>query len=101
LRSRVGFGKSGEEEFAMRLALLATLLIATPLAAAPPESVTPAATGARCAPMMPASADKRQPARVRKLGEMPPGKQLLAVVRGIEGCATLAVVRENVGMPGR
>ena len=76
-------------------------LSVTRFIAAPPEAVTPAAAAARCAPLAPVSAPKRQPARVRKLGEMPPGKQLLAVVREIDGCATLAVVRENVGMPGR
>ena len=36
-------------------------------------------------------------ARPRTLGELPPGRLELAVVREIDGCAIPAVVREGIG----
>ena len=48
-----------------------------------------------------AEAERRAPARQRKLGEMPPAKQLLGVVRAFDGCHSPVVVKGSVGMPGR
>ena len=41
--------------------------------------------------------DARQPARARKLGEMPPARQVLGVFRTVDGCPTPIVVRDTVG----
>jgi hypothetical protein len=69
-------------------------LAAIPLAAAPSLSSARA-----CLQPGTEKVQRRGPAAVRKLGDMPPAKQVLAVVRSIDGCTTPAVVREEVGQP--
>lgn len=76
------------------------LLTATPLIAA---LLGAAASDARSTPRQPASTCVKPSARAvdgaktigpRKLGEMPPAKQYLAVVREIDGCPRPVVLRE-------
>jgi hypothetical protein len=38
-----------------------------------------------------------QPARIRKLGEMPPADQVLTVYRTEDGCPKPVVVRRDIG----
>jgi hypothetical protein len=78
----------------MRSAL--TVLAALPLLAA-----TKPAPAKPCPRPQMDRADARQPARMQKLGEMPPGKQILGLFREVDGCPTPIVVREEVGQPRR
>jgi hypothetical protein len=78
----------------MRAALLAFPLLFT---AAPSAAQLPKP----CDATEPQRVDQRQPARIRKLSEMPPGTQMLAVLREVEGCYRPVVVRERVGSPPR
>lgn len=55
-----------------------------------------------CAPNTPTLAqdgvaDGTRVRRLRKLGEMPPAKQQLTVIRTVDGCSVPTVVRENIG----
>ena len=84
----------------MRHALLATVLLSGLCSAAAAHTI-PAAPTERCASSRIDKVEARQPARVRKLADMPPGKQLLGVFREVDGCPTPMIVRETVGMPGR
>jgi hypothetical protein len=36
-------------------------------------------------------------AQARRLGDLPPAKQQLAVIRTLDGCSVPTVVRENIG----
>ena len=75
----------------MRIVLLT--LAALPLTAAS----TPPLPGKACARPTSERVRTSEPVRARKLGEMPPGKQLLAVYREVDGCPKPIVVREEVG----
>lgn len=78
----------------MRSALI-VLAVLPLLAATKPAPVKP------CARPQADRVDARQPARMRKLGEMPPAKQILGVLREVDGCPQPIVVREEVGQPRR
>ena len=45
--------------------------------------------------------ERKGPARLGKLGDMPPGKQILTVYNEVDGCPQPIVVRDGVGMPGK
>lgn len=38
---------------------------------------------------------------IHKLGEMPPAKQILTVLREIDGCSQPVVLRQGIGAPQR
>jgi hypothetical protein len=84
-------------------ALIIVLSLGLIAAATPPQSADPVKP-AKPARMMcsakgttPAMENAKSPNRVRKLSEMPPARQIKAVVRTIDGCDVPIVVRENIG----
>lgn len=42
-------------------------------------------------------AEAQQPPRIARLGEMPPAKHIIAVLRTVDGCETPIVVSDQVG----
>jgi hypothetical protein len=84
-------------------ALIIVLSLGLIAATTPPQSGD-AAKPAKPARMMcsakgttPAIDDGARRNRVRKLSEMPPAREIKAVVRWIGGCEVPIVVRENIG----
>ncbi len=65
------------------------------------SSAAPTVKAAQPCKPGPEMARTRQPMRARPLAEMPPAKQIYSVYRERNGCAELAVVREEVGAPAR
>lgn len=64
----------------------------------PPQANT-ASTGEPCQRPGVILAQPRGPTGVEKLGELPPGDLLLAVLRGRKGCYIPVVVRKGYGAP--
>jgi len=64
-----------------------------------------AATTAPAKPVCPVSrieqADTQQKPHIATLGEMPPAKHILAVLRRVDGCERPIVVSEQVGINRR
>ena len=72
---------------------LAALLVALPLTAASEPAPVPAPLTSCDQARI---ADQREPLRMRKLGEMPPGRQQLAVLQAFDRCNLPKIVR---GLP--
>jgi len=72
-----------------------SLLVALALSAATTNAPPPAK------PICPVSriqqADAQQPPRIARLGDMPPAREIIAVLRTVDGCETPIVVRDEVG----
>lgn len=93
----------------MRL-LIALAALAIPFASSPAHGPgAPAARTAEAAKPLgrancPRSnfhyADKKGKAESRRLGELPPGDLILAVVRNVDGCQEPVIVRQNYGFDG-
>ena len=76
---------------------MSTLLLALAAAAAPAPTIR--TQPCRRAAAEPVAARPSSP--VRRLGDMPPARQVLGVYRSIDGCPTPVVVRDEVGANGR
>ena len=79
----------------MRMPLIAGLLIAVPLAAAPAKFEPPNANCPRAATFH--TVDRGKAVKPRKLNELPPANQYAAVYRRVVGCEVPLVVRYKVG----
>lgn len=72
---------------------------ATPAAVAQTPQATTTPTGERCQRAGVTWAERGKSAQTSKLGELPPGDLLLAVLRGSKGCYIPVVVRKGYGAP--
>ena len=88
----------------MRLLLIALSIPLIGAASQPPKPAPKKVVTSRivCAPKSPTLAqegvaDGTRVERLRKLGDMPPARQQLTVIRTIDGCSVPTVVRENIG----
>lgn len=71
------------------------LLVTLALSAAAPAAAAPAAPICQVSRIQ--QAGTQQPPRIARLGEMPPARHIIAVLRTIDGCETPIVVSEEVG----
>lgn len=76
----------------MSAILLALATVSQAPAATPPK---------RCAKPAVERAEARRPLQMRKLGDMPPARQIKGVFNEVDGCPAPIVVRDSVGLPGR
>ena len=88
----------------MRIVLIALYLPLTVAATTPPrqQPTKPQIARQMCAPRGTTLAkedvaDGGHVVRARPLSEMPPAKQILTVIRTIDGCDVPVIVRENIG----
>lgn len=72
---------------------------AVPLAAVATPSPKTASTGEECQRPNVIWAERDKSAKASKLGELPPGDLVLAVLRGTKGCYIPVVVRKGYGAP--
>jgi hypothetical protein len=89
-------------EDTMRLLLIALslpLVVAATDAPKKPQAskVTTLCQAKQATPAQDGVLDGTRSARVRTLGELPPAKQQLAVIRTLDGCSVPTVIRENIG----
>ena len=83
----------------LRLIVILFSLSAAPVAAQAIGDQLAGRTGKRdCATATVRQVDGQMPkARVRHLGDMPPAKQYLTVLREVDGCPRPVVLREGIG----
>ena len=88
----------------MRVMLIALSLPLVVAAVAPPSQrpAKPKIARKMCAPVGPTLAkegvvDGKRVVQARPLSEMPPAKQILTVIRTVDGCDVPVIVRENIG----
>ncbi|OYY69998.1 hypothetical protein [Sphingomonas sp. 28-63-12] len=88
----------------MRAFLILAIAMAAPAAAAeeqPPEAAVAAPpAGPACEAHAVITAANARPIGIRPLGQEPDARQLLAVVRTLDGCNTPMVVNARVGFRG-
>ncbi len=77
------------------MSLLVALALSAATTAAPPPA-KPICQVSRIE-----QADTQQKPRIAQLGEMPPAKHIIAVLRTVDGCETPIVVNEEVGINRR
>jgi len=83
--------------------IVAILALPVMMAAAPaPERPAPTAVEPVCQNSGLHQVEQRkEPLRAHKLAAEPPAKEILTVLRTIDGCSKPVVVREDVGAPAR
>ncbi len=81
----------------MSIALLVALLAADAVAVTPPPSGKPACQN----PGVQQVDAKAKAPGIHPLGDEPPAKHVMTVMRTFDGCVRPVVVRENIGTPRR